>query len=59
MKIDMEHLKDNKIDRKKKYTTHDELMIPSLRALRELGGSGSIKEINEKVFEIANIRRKF
>lgn len=31
--------------------THDELMNPLLRALRELGGSGSVDEIYEKVAE--------
>jgi restriction system protein len=33
----------------------DELIIPTVRALVELGGSGSIEEINTKVYEIANI----
>jgi restriction system protein len=35
--------------------TFDELIIPSLKALKKLGGSGTIDEINEKVYEIANI----
>lgn len=42
--------------RKKIYDnvpTHDEMFIPTLKALKELGGSGSIDEINEKVYEIA------
>ncbi|RYE28740.1 MAG: restriction endonuclease [Sphingobacteriaceae bacterium] len=33
----------------------DELMIPTVRALKGLGGSGSVEEINSKVYEIANI----
>lgn len=33
----------------------DELIIPTLKALVSLGGSGSIDEINPKVYEIANI----
>ncbi|WP_165041320.1 restriction endonuclease [Dysgonomonas sp. ZJ709] len=33
----------------------DELIIPTLKALIELGGSGSIKEINAKVYEIAEL----
>lgn len=33
----------------------DELIIPTLKALVSLGGSGSIDEINQKVYEIANI----
>jgi restriction system protein len=35
--------------------TYDELMNPLLRALRELGGSGSIDEINEKVAEALDV----
>jgi restriction system protein len=34
--------------------TFDELMNPLIEALRVLGGSGSIDEINEKVFELQN-----
>lgn len=44
--------------RKKKYDkvpTYDKLLIPTLQALKELGGSGSIEEINEKVYEIAKL----
>ena len=44
--------------RKKKFDkipTYDKLMIPTLKSLKELGGSGSIEEINEKVYEIANL----
>lgn len=33
----------------------DELIIPTLKALIELGGSGSIEEINSKVYEIYKI----
>lgn len=35
--------------------TYDKLMIPTLDALKLLGGSGSIEEINEKVYEVAQI----
>ncbi len=35
--------------------TYDELIIPTVKALIELGGSGSIEEINSKVYEIAKI----
>ncbi|AHM62818.1 restriction endonuclease [Flammeovirgaceae bacterium 311] len=35
--------------------TFDELIIPTLAALKKLGGSGTIEEINEAVYEIANI----
>lgn len=34
--------------------SYDKLMIPVLNALINLGGSGSIEEINEKVYEIEN-----
>jgi len=33
----------------------DELIVPTVKALIELGGSGTIEEINTKVYEIANI----
>jgi len=33
----------------------DELIIPTVSALKELGGSGTIEEINNKVYEIARI----
>jgi len=33
----------------------DELIIPTLKALIELGGSGSIEEINTKVYEISKL----
>lgn len=32
--------------------TYDKMLIPTLEALKKLGGSGSIDEINEKVYEI-------
>ncbi len=35
--------------------TFDELLIPTIQALKQLGGSGTIEEINEKVYEIAQI----
>ena len=38
-----------------KLPSYDELIIPTVKALVELGGSGSIEEINTKVYEIANI----
>ncbi|OOG71055.1 restriction endonuclease [Flavobacterium sp. A45] len=33
----------------------DELIIPTVKALIELGGSGTIEEINSKVYEIAEL----
>lgn len=33
----------------------DELIIPTLKALIDLGGSGSVEEINNRVYEIANL----
>ena len=35
--------------------TFDELIVPTIKALQELGGSGSIEEINSKVYGIAEI----
>ncbi|WP_373513491.1 restriction endonuclease [Persicitalea sp.] len=35
--------------------SYDELIIPTVKALVELGGSGSIEEINSKVYEIAKL----
>lgn len=35
--------------------TFDELIIPTVKALLQLGGSGSVEEINNKVYEIAAI----
>jgi restriction system protein len=35
--------------------TYDKMLIPTLKALKQLGGSGSIGEINEKVYKIADI----
>lgn len=37
-----------------KIPTYDQLMSPLLRALQELGGSGSIEEIYDKVVELEN-----
>lgn len=33
----------------------DELIVPTVKALIDLGGSGSVEEINTKVYEIANL----
>jgi restriction system protein len=41
--------------RKKQHNgipTYDKMLIPTLEALKILGGSGSIEEINEKVYQI-------
>lgn len=38
--------------------SYNELLIPTLKALKALGGSGSIEEISERVSEIANISEK-
>ena len=35
--------------------TFDDLLIPTVKALQELGGSGSIEEINSKIYVIAEI----
>jgi restriction system protein len=35
--------------------TFDELIIPTLKALKKLGGSGTNEEINENVYAIANL----
>lgn len=35
--------------------SYDELIIPTVKALVALGGSGAIEEINAKVYEIANL----
>jgi restriction system protein len=37
-----------------KVPSYDKLMIPVLKALIALGGSGTIEEINEKVYELEN-----
>jgi restriction system protein len=37
------------------FPTFDELIIPTLKALIELGGSGTIEEINSKVYEIEEL----
>ncbi|MEX0968577.1 MAG: restriction endonuclease [Bacteroidia bacterium] len=36
-----------------KVPAHSQMLIPVLEALKRLGGSGSIEEINEKVYEVA------
>lgn len=44
--------------RKRQYAdlpTFDELFIPTVRALLDLGGSGTVEEINSKVYEIADV----
>lgn len=41
-----------------KVPTYDKLLIPILEALKILGGSGSIEEINEKVYEVAKISQE-
>ena len=38
-----------------KLPSSEELIIPTMKALIELGGSGTIEEINTKVYEIANL----
>jgi restriction system protein len=38
-----------------KIPTYDKMMNPLIKSLQELGGSGTITEINEKVFEIMNL----
>ena len=35
--------------------TFDDLLIPTIQAIQQLGGSGSNEEINGKVYEIAKI----
>jgi len=37
------------------FPTFDALLVPTVRALVELGGSGSVEEINTKVYEIAKL----
>lgn len=39
----------------KNIPTYDKMMIPVIKALIDLGGSGTINEINEKVYDILNI----
>lgn len=45
-------MKGNKI--KSKVPPYHEMFIPTLEALKLLGGSGSIAEINEKVYKVAD-----
>ncbi len=44
---------------RKKYPetlpSYDELIIPTVKALVELGGSGTIEEINNKVYEVVSL----
>ncbi|MEW6509051.1 MAG: restriction endonuclease [Bacteroidota bacterium] len=40
---------------KSNLPSFDELIVPTVKALIELGGSGSVEEINTKVYEIADI----
>ena len=47
--------------RKKSYSnipTYDELIIPTVKALIQLGGSGTVEEINSKVYEIAKLEEE-
>lgn len=37
-----------------KVPSYDKMIIPTVEALKQLGGSGSIEETNEKVYEVAN-----
>lgn len=44
--------------RKKKQSdlpTYDQFMVPLVKGLKELGGSGTIEELNEKVYEILSL----
>jgi restriction system protein len=48
----------NKMARKKLISnlpTFDELLVPTVQAIIELGGSGTVEEINAKVYEIYNL----
>ena len=38
-----------------KLPSFDELIVPTVKALIDLGGSGSVEEINSKVYEIAKL----
>lgn len=39
----------------KDLPTYDELMIPVIKALKDLGGSATIDELNEKVYALTNL----
>jgi restriction system protein len=39
-----------------KIPSYDELIVPTVKALIDLGGSGTVDEINTKVYEIENIQ---
>ncbi len=54
----MQKINQIKMARKKLNSilpSFDELIVPTVKALIELGGSGTIEEINTKVYEIAHI----
>ena len=36
--------------------SYDELIVPTVNALIELGGSGTVEEINTKAYEIAKLK---
>jgi restriction system protein len=42
-----------------KMPTHDQLMSPMVKALQELGGSGSIEEIYDKVVELEKLSCRY
>lgn len=47
------------MSRKKSYSnipSYDELIVPTVKAIISLGGSGSLEEINNKVYEIAKLK---
>lgn len=39
----------------KNLPTYDEFIIPVIKALKSLGGSATINELNEKVYEVTNL----
>lgn len=41
-----------------KIPTYDSMMNPLLKAMHELGGSGTIEEIDSKVIEILNLPKE-
>ncbi len=43
---------------KNSLPTYDAMMNPLLRAMKELGGSGTIEEINNKVAELLGLHDK-
>jgi len=42
-------------NKNKNLPTYDKLMIPVIKALKELGGSATIDELNEKVYELTKL----